>query len=225
MNDERYVDDPTNTWDSYLQEMAGWETCLETARTFPNRYSLWEQEQAAVYRQAMKLGPGQVAVEVGICNGKTSAVLAYAARERGFEAFGVDAFLLDSNPDEIRARMKELDLPFTLFYARTSPEPIPQRPGLPLVEWSRPIDFLIIDASHTDPWVSSDHDFWLPFVKPGGFVAFHDINCVRSNPAGPHEDAYRAMVRDTSDWCTESVTCSRFVIKSKPNPGVDPPRW
>jgi hypothetical protein len=40
--------------------------------------------------------------------------------------------------------------------------------------WSRPIDFLFIDADHSYDRAASDWRLWTPFVAPGGHVALHD---------------------------------------------------
>lgn len=40
--------------------------------------------------------------------------------------------------------------------------------------WSRPIDFLFIDADHSYEGCSTDLKAWLRFVRSGGWVAFHD---------------------------------------------------
>jgi len=39
---------------------------------------------------------------------------------------------------------------------------------------TRKIDMLIIDGDHTERGVAADIDGWLPFVKPGGYLVFHD---------------------------------------------------
>ena len=40
--------------------------------------------------------------------------------------------------------------------------------------WSRPIDILLIDGSHTYEDVKQDFEKFLPHVIPGGYIAFHD---------------------------------------------------
>jgi len=46
-------------------------------------------------------------------------------------------------------------------------------------EWTRPIDFLYVDGDHAHEAVAADIRDFLPFVRPGGLVAFHDYK-----PAG-----------------------------------------
>lgn len=40
--------------------------------------------------------------------------------------------------------------------------------------WDREIDMLLIDGNHKYESVSSDGEAWIPFVKKGGVVCFHD---------------------------------------------------
>lgn len=39
-----------------------------------------------------------------------------------------------------------------------------------------PIDFLWIDGDHSDAGVRQDFAMYSPYVRPGGLIAFHDIN-------------------------------------------------
>ena len=43
------------------------------------------------------------------------------------------------------------------------------------VEWTEPIDHLFIDALHTYDQVTNELKKYEPFVKPGGWITFHDI--------------------------------------------------
>jgi predicted O-methyltransferase YrrM len=46
----------------------------------------------------------------------------------------------------------------------------------------RQVDFLFIDADHTYEGVKSDFNTYKHFVRPGGIIAFHDINHFASMP-------------------------------------------
>ncbi len=53
-------------------------------------------------------------------------------------------------------------------------------------DWSKPIDFIFLDASHINPNDRDNIDFWLPKIKPGGTFSGHDFyeNARRRNPLG-----------------------------------------
>lgn len=40
-----------------------------------------------------------------------------------------------------------------------------------------PIDFLFHDAEHLYPSVKKDMENWAPFVRDGGLIGFHDVEC------------------------------------------------
>ena len=42
-------------------------------------------------------------------------------------------------------------------------------------DWSKPIDFIFLDASHRNPNDRDNIDFWLPKIKPGGTFSGHDF--------------------------------------------------
>lgn len=50
--------------------------------------------------------------------------------------------------------------------------------------WSKPIDFLFIDADHAESACENDWISWSPFVVPGGRVAFHDSAVSPTSHAG-----------------------------------------
>lgn len=71
------------------------------------------------------------------------------------------------------------------------------------------IDFLFIDGNHEYEFIALDCKLWLPLVKPGGYVAFHDYNNVAF--AGVR----KAVDEATQDW--EQVdSVWDMIIKRKP---------
>jgi hypothetical protein len=87
------------------------------------------------------------------------------ARKIKGEYHGVDAFILSATvgEQEYRHNLERFNLPYNFHRGMTND-----------VEWDAPIDLLVIDASHTDPYVEQDCIKWLPFVKPGGYAVFDD---------------------------------------------------
>lgn len=41
-------------------------------------------------------------------------------------------------------------------------------------KWVIPVDMLFVDGDHEEAGIRGDIDAWLPHVKDGGYVAFHD---------------------------------------------------
>ena len=45
-------------------------------------------------------------------------------------------------------------------------------------DWDRPIDFIFLDAHHTNPNDRDNIDFWLPKIKSGGLFIGHDLGSI-----------------------------------------------
>lgn len=57
----------------------------------------------------------------------------------------------------------------------------------------RPVDLLFVDDGHCIDEVTADHKLWGPLVRPGGWIAFHDINFGANQCApGVHPDICQA---------------------------------
>lgn len=59
------------------------------------------------------------------------------------------------------------------------------------IEWDRPIDLLFIDDSHFYSDIVANYGRYEPFVKPGGYVVFHDYHFQTSDV-----DAVRRVVNE-----------------------------
>ena len=46
--------------------------------------------------------------------------------------------------------------------------------------WTTPLDFAFIDGAHDDPSVFGDFELTYPWIKRGGWVAFHDMDDPRT---------------------------------------------
>jgi len=57
-------------------------------------------------------------------------------------------------------------------------------------KWKLTIDALFIDGDHTYDAVKKDFDQWLPFVKKGGIIFFHDSNIVPGTPEGTYNKGW-----------------------------------
>ncbi len=196
--------------------MTSWSECESIIQEFKAHYTLLPPEHELVYKYAMEIPAGGIAMELGICYGRTAAVLAYCAREKGFEAHGIDAFFLvqDFDANMLKAKLTALNLPYTVHDGLTTDTPISYRSGqVAMVPWDRELDLLIIDASHNDAWVSADFKRWIPFVKIGGVGIFDDIG-FEEDSTSPHNDAYLAAHKYTDGW-QEEFHDGRLLIRRR----------
>lgn len=138
--------------------------CWEKMQTFPQKYSFSDEEHLWLFELMKEHCPDNpVILELGICNGRTACLLSYFAGQLGGEYHGVDIFSLESNAEQFEKRMKAAGLDYNLYVFLTNE-----------VDWKKPVDILLIDAAHNEPFVSQDCEKYLPFVKPGGLVIFDD---------------------------------------------------
>jgi len=62
-----------------------------------------------------------------------------------------------------------------------------------------PLDYLFIDGEHFTRWVIADYHYWVPFVRVGGRIAFHDWNAT---------DKEGKMVREAVSLILQTDFCS-----------------
>lgn len=119
-----------------------------------------------------KVPAGGLALEVGSFKGKSSGFLASALRP-GARLACVDTWYNHAMPydrsedviDEFRTNMRP-------FEDRVD---VHRGSSLDVARaWNRPIDVLFVDGDHSYEGASTDLRAWLPFVRPGGWVALHD---------------------------------------------------
>jgi len=180
-----------------------WSEAIKIARNFSDHYSLTEPQQKLIYKYASRLPKGSTIMELGVCNGKTSAILAYLAKQNGYRAYGVDDFSLEWNPIAFKEKMTSLDLPFELIVGKTNE-----------VLWEEPIDFLLIDAGHDPANIYRDTNRWIPFVKVGGYVAFHDYEDPYDIES-PHWGVRYFADKTTGAW-DNIGSCDKLKIRQQP---------
>jgi predicted O-methyltransferase YrrM len=114
---------------------------------------------------------GQV-VEVGSYKGKSSGFLA-AGLTPGARLACVDTWRNDAMPyDEPSDSMSEFVINLGPYW--DSIDVCRGRSVEVAVSWSRQIDLLFIDGDHSYEGCSTDLTSWFPYVRSGGWIAFHD---------------------------------------------------
>ena len=142
-----------------------WKAVSAIGEKFSGHYSASWDQQHALFVEALKLHERDWIVELGVCNGRTAAILARAAQIVGAQYIGVDHFGLENSAIEIRGLFDKYGLPGTIWDADTN---------IAGAIWDVPIALLFIDAGHDEANVKPDIELWVKWVKPGGVVAFHD---------------------------------------------------
>jgi predicted O-methyltransferase YrrM len=148
-------------------------------------------------------------LEVGTYCGRSTILLAEAAREAGTVAVTVDhhrgseeqqpgweyhdASLVDPDPEV--ARMDTLPLfRRTLYKAGLEDHVIAVVGRSPRIAalWGTPLGLVFIDGGHTDEHVSADYEGWAVHLAPGGLLVIHDVF---PDPADGGQAPYRIYRR------------------------------
>jgi predicted O-methyltransferase YrrM len=143
------------------------------ARAMSIRTCLTEEEKLALYRSALTLPKGSVALEVGSYLGASACIVGSALRRRSGKMHCVDTWQNQANDEPERDTWPEFSQNVR-FLGETI---IPHRGFSVEIAKKNPLDldFLFVDGDHSDEAVDADFRSWVPMVKSGGIVAAHDI--------------------------------------------------
>ncbi|MFI1399247.1 class I SAM-dependent methyltransferase [Streptomyces sp. NPDC020681] len=149
------------------------------------------REGLALYAAAVDAGAhGLPLVEVGTYCGRSTILLADAARETGTTAVTVDHHRGSEeqqpgwdyhDPDVVDPEIGLMDtLPTfrrTLHKAGLEDHVIAVVGRSPQVAkvWGRPVGLVFIDGGHTDEHANADYEGWAPHVAAGGLLVIHDV--------------------------------------------------
>lgn len=118
--------------------------------------------------EVKKLKPGDVYLEVGVKHGKSLLTATLAARE-GVELVGVDI----ADNEERQNVFRQLGLTEYVTFIHGYSHRVAR-----LIK--KPISLLFLDGDHSYSGIKLDIDSWLPLVKKGGVILFHD--CDETSP-------------------------------------------
>ncbi|MCF3104449.1 class I SAM-dependent methyltransferase [Streptomyces roseoverticillatus] len=175
-------------------------------------------------------GLGLPLLEVGTYCGRSTILLAAAAREAGTTAVTVDhhrgseeqqpgwEYHDASLVDEAVGRMDTLPVfRRTLHQAGLEEHVLALVGRSPLAAslWGKPLGLVFIDGGHTDEHATADYEGWVPHLAPGGLLVIHDVF---PDPADGGQAPYRVYLRalESGEFTEVSVTRSLRVLRRGP---------
>ncbi|MCC9741879.1 class I SAM-dependent methyltransferase [Streptomyces sp. MNU89] len=185
-------------------------------------------EGLALYAAAVEAaGLGLPLLEVGTYCGRSTILLAAAARDAGTVAVTVDHHRgsEEQQPgweyhdtglvDPEVGRMDTLPVfRRTLYAAGLEDHVIAVVGRSPQVArvWGRPLGLVFVDGGHTDEHATADYEGWTPHLAPGGLLLIHDVF---ADPADGGQAPYRIYRRalESGDFTEVSATGSLHVLR------------
>lgn len=183
-----------------------WPECLRRINAMDPHYGMDIRDEEFIFGLLRERVYHPTVVELGVCHGRASAMLAYLAQGTGGAYHGVDDWRLEGSMQEVSDRLETIGLPHTLHHSDTRTLP-----------WDDPIDVLLIDAGHDEQNVSADCAKWIPWVVAGGYVVFDDWppSVVRSDD-NPHWAVAVYGEAATTGWQSWRGP-GRVMVKRKPS--------
>jgi len=169
-----------------------WTPFFELREYFSGQELSALSEQAFLYRLALAAPAQAVAIEIGSWIGHGTCIMGLGLRGKRARLYAVDRFdthhsaagsdsFYEKTLKKVTARLSQreiFDRNVRHFGLQDTVEAVPADSEkavglLPLKNGS--VDLLFIDGGHDLATVRRDIELYLPLVKPGGVVAFHDF--------------------------------------------------
>ncbi|MBI0320077.1 MULTISPECIES: class I SAM-dependent methyltransferase [Streptomyces violaceusniger group] len=193
-------------------------------------------EGLALYAAAVRAAaPGLPLVEVGTYCGRSTILLADAARAAGTVAVTVDHHRGSEeqqpgweyhDPEVVDPEVGRMDtLPTfrrTLHRAGLEDHVIAMVGRSPRVAavWGKPVGLVFIDGGHTDEHASADYEGWAPHVAPDGLLVIHDVF---PDPADGGQAPYRIYRRALASGAFTEVSATRSLRVLRRTAGATAP--
>jgi MMP 1-O-methyltransferase len=158
---------------------------IETVKGF-----LDDEEGRVLYEYALRSAANGPCLEIGSYCGKSTVYLGAACKKANAVLFAVDHHrgseehqpgeeyhdpeLYDADYGKMDS-FREFRHTLTRAQLEDTVVPIVAPSALAARYWSIPLSFIFIDGSHSMEAAISDYRCWAPHIKPGGWLAIHDI--------------------------------------------------
>ena len=190
-----------------------WKPFQAVTRFFSDKSMSALEEQAYLYRLACQIPPDATVIEIGSWIGHSTCLIAAALRGPGARCCAIDAFtgtttiaqevsyyrnfLAKVNPTLSQRELFDLHMARFNLQERVVAIPADSAraaallpPGLPAA------DLLFIDGGHALDVVRKDIELYVPLVKNGGVVVFHDFSSECGVPTAVWEEIQRGSFRE-----------------------------
>lgn len=168
-----------------------WDNFLRISVHFRGRELSSLPERAFLFRLSHDLPPDAKVVEIGSWIGASSCLLASGLKGTKAKMYAIDNFKGNASDCSARIRYHErmsklkTDTTKTIFDKNIAYFNLENRvvaivndsiqAAKSFCEPLHSIDLLFIDGDHSEEATKNDITIWLPFVKPGGVIIFHDF--------------------------------------------------
>ena len=150
--------------------LASFEQAWSHAESVPGW--LTPDQGRMLFEEAARLGPGDLALEIGSHQGRSTVVLARALGDRGARLVAMDPFvegrLFGGTPTRALFERHVSQAGVAEHVELVAEYSTRARPG-----WEHPLDLLYIDGKH-DYWTLSDDLRWAEHLPEGAAVLIHD---------------------------------------------------
>lgn len=128
---------------------------------------LWEGEQHTLAKLAASVPDNGVITEIGTAQGGSAYIFYHTASSRGVNIYSYDITPSEEAFDHLKGTNVQVFAKSSLEGAKAWPSTV-----------GKPIDLLFIDGSHAFQHVFEDYNAWLPHMREGGTIAFHDHDSI-----------------------------------------------
>jgi predicted O-methyltransferase YrrM len=182
-----------------------WKKYMKNIAHIDRHYSATEIQQRYMCDIIKDLPQGAMVVELGTAAGATAGLFLQAGKGK-IKYVGIDHFGLIESHEEVTESLDKLGIPYNLYEADTRE-----------FDWRfGPIDFLFIDGGHDEANAKPDIENWVPLVKSGGYVAFHDYDGSEDPNTTPHWAITKYADKLTKDWQEIAWLEDMLMIRKKP---------
>lgn len=133
------------------------------------------EERFRLFQLARFLPANARALEIGSHLGSSALFLCAGLAPIGGHLICVDTWMNETMPDGSKDTLKEFEQAIRPFAHMITPVRKLSQDLTP-ADVGGALDLAFIDGDHSEAGVRSDFDIISPFIKHGGFLAFHDVS-------------------------------------------------